>query len=209
MPSSITSADRSTSQGKRIIPTAVAIGLCIVVAMQVRSCLSTRQRSPVQGRVRVDDRPVTFGVVTVVTADGSTLTAQIRPDGTYTLPHVPPGPVRIAVSSPEPKTVFQKAAEPSAATSPGGKPSRPSAATRGPDGTGEGGPPRGPEGSAAIAMKTKADPPSSQSPARPEHAGWFRIPGRYANPLRSGLGGSVAAEGSTIDLDLSAAADGK
>ncbi len=105
--------------------------------MQVRSCLSTRQRSPVQGRVRVDDRPVTFGVVTVVTADGSTLTAQIRPDGTYTLP------------------------------------------------------------------------PIVQSPARPEHAGWFRIPGRYANPLRSGLGGSVAAEGSTIDLDLSAAANGK
>lgn len=209
MPSSSTSADRSMSQGKRVIATTVVIGLCLVVAMQVGGLFSTRQQSPVRGRVRVGDRPVTFGVVTVVTADGATLTARISPDGTYSLPHVPAGPVRIAVSSPEPKTVVQKAAETSAAASPNGTPSRPPATTRSPDGTAAGGPPRGPEGSAAIAMKTDAVPPSSQPPARPEHAGWFRIPGRYANPLRSGLGGSVAAEGSTIDLDLSAAADGK
>lgn len=209
MPSSSTSADRSVSQGKRVIATTVVIGLCLVVAMQFRSRVATRRLAPVQGRVRVGDRPVTFGVVTVVTADGATLTARIGPDGTYSLPHVPPGPVRIAVSSPEPKTVVQKAAETPAAAGPSGRPSGTPAATRGSGGTGDGGPPRGPEGSAAIAMKTDAVPPSSQPPARPEHAGWFRIPGRYANPLRSGLGGSVAAEGSTIDLDLSAAADGK
>ncbi len=209
MPASSRSPDRPTSRGVRIIATMIAIVLCLLVAMQIRNWLSTRERSPLQGRVRVGERPVTFGVVTVVTADGATLTARIRPDGTYSLPHVPPGPVRIAVSSPEPKTVFQKAAEMPGDATPGGGPARPASIARGSSGGAEGGPPRGPEGSVAIAMKSDAGPPSSQPPARPEHAGWFRIPGRYANPLRSGLGGSVAAEGATIDLDLSAAADRK
>jgi len=205
MPDSSRSPDRPTSAGARIVATTVAIGLCLLVAMQVGNWLSTRERSPLQGRVRVGERPVTFGVVTVVTADGATLTAQIRPDGTYSLPHVPPGPVQIAVSSPEPKTVFQKAAEMSAAATPGGGSARSASTAKGSSGGAEGGPPRGPEGSVAIAMKADAGPPSSQPPARPEHAGWFRIPGRYANPLQSGLGGRVAAEGTTIDLDLSAA----
>lgn len=188
----------------RIVAATIACGLCLLFLLQAWGRLSTRGQAPLRGRVSVEGRPVTFGVVTVVTAAGTTLTGRIRPDGTYELPQVPPGAVRIGVSSPEPRTVFQKATSSPESEAAGGRgAARPAQA--GGSGAAGGGLPRSPAGGVTIAVRVDAPPPSTQAAVRPEHAGWFRIPGRYADPVRSGLGGSVAAAGSTIDIDLPAA----
>ncbi len=201
MPKSGAVTARPGAPPTRIVALAAVVGLASLVVLASRSWLAARDRSPVQGQVHVDGRPVTFGVVTVVTAGGATLSARIRPDGTYSLPHVPPGPVRIAVASPEPRTVFQKAHAEAAVADPGGRGVGPGLQPRSAPG---GGPQAAPDAGVSIAMKVEGGPPSAQPPARPEHAQWFRIPGRYADPLRSGLAGRVSADGSTIDLDLTA-----
>ena len=206
MPRSVAEPERPGAPLRRTVVAPVVIGLSLLVLFQAKRLFFPRELTPLKGRVNVDGRPVTFGVVTVVTADGATLTAPIGPDGTYSLPHVPPGPVRIAVASPEPKSVFQKAAEASPAATASGRSAKPGFAAKAEPG---GGAPVGPNAGVAIAMKADAGPPSAQQAARPEHAGWFRIPGRYANPLQSGLMGNVVSDGSTIDLDLSAAANAK
>lgn len=191
---------------RRIIAVAVVAILCLLLLMQALSWLATRGMSPLRGRVTAAGRPVTFGTVTVVAADGTTQTTTIQPDGSYALPHVPPGPVQIAVSSPEPQTVFQKAVADPAATP-----------SRNPTGTGSGTTggskaktkgTKQTEADSAIAMAMPIDkaPPSTEGAARPEHAGWFRIPGRYASPAQSGLRATLEPRGSTADLSLEATA---
>lgn len=190
------------SRSRRIIAGAVAAVLCLLLVMPASMWPAARRLSPLHGRVRVADRPVTFGTVTVVAADGTTLTTTIQPDGTYTLSHVPPGPVRIAVSSPDPRTVFQKAvSEPGAASK--RKPNRTGpAASAGSDANAV---EQSAAGSAiAMAMPLDKAPPSTTAAARPEHAGWFQIPGRYASPVQSGLRAIVEPHGSTMDLNLEA-----
>jgi hypothetical protein len=207
MPGTGGSSDRPGSPLTRRVTTTFAVGLCLLLVFLGWNWIAARHRTPLQGRVSVDGKPITFGVVTVITAGGETLTTQIRPDGTYLLPHVPAGQVRFAVASPEPRTVFQKAIEPGAASFPPRSPAPPGLP---PGGDGDVGDSRvAPDAGRAIAMSVEGGPPSSQPAVRPEHAAWFRVPGRYANPLRSGLSGSVSAGGSTIDLDLSAAEPGK
>ena len=98
MPSPANAAKQPGSPVTKIVAATFAFGLSAAVLAWAMGWFSTPGRSRLEGRVSVDGRPVTFGVVTVVTADGATLTARIGPDGTYSLPHVPPGPVRIAVS---------------------------------------------------------------------------------------------------------------
>lgn len=185
---------------RRILAIIVVAVLCILLLMQVWSRVAARGRSPLQGRVNVAGRPVMFGTVTVVAADGTTLTTTIQPDGRYLLPHVPPGPVRIAVSSPDPQTVFQKAvANPSSAP-----PRDPGAAGRGRPGGAKpkGGTQEDTGNTLSIAMPIDKAPPSTEGASRPEHAGWFRIPGRYASPATSGLRGTVEPRGSTVDFNL-------
>lgn len=202
MPKSDFVPTRPGSPSSRRLAIAAAFGCMALVMVLGKTWMAARHRSPVRGQVRVDGRPVAFGVVTVVTANGATLTASIQPDGTYALPHVPPGPVRIAVASPEPRTVFQKAPKTGATTAPGGPPGTPR--SRSPRAS-DGGSPDVADGRVSIAMKAEGGPPSAQPPARPEHSQWFRIPGRYADPVRSGLAGRISADGATLDLDLSAA----
>jgi hypothetical protein len=57
----------------------------------------------VAGKVTYQGKPVAWGSVTVLAADGSTHQAGINPDGTYRLEKVPTGPARVGVSSPDPK----------------------------------------------------------------------------------------------------------
>lgn len=184
---------------RRIVLTTIAIIFCWIFlswAWSVRAAVGT---SPVEGRVTVAGRPVTFGTVTILTADGTTLTTPIQPDGTYLLPHVPPGPVQIAVSSPDPKTVFEKAL-----SDPVIKPPKDPAATANGGINGQPSPGKKTDagGNVTIAARVDKPPPSTQAQARPEHAGWFRIPGRYASPAQSGLKTTVEPRGSTVNLDL-------
>ena len=192
-------------RARRIAAAAVAAVLCFLLLSWGWNSLAARGKSPLQGRVSVAGRAVTFGTVTVMTADGATITAPIQPDGTYALPHVPPGPIRVAVSSPEPKSIFQKATEAKSAERPAD--SQPTAPRPGGLGSSRNGKPSGGKNSAAdagapIAVAPDTPPPSSLAPSRPEHAAWFRIPGRYANPMQSGLVGTVERRGTKLDLDL-------
>lgn len=184
---------------RRILVTLIAAVLCCLFLLWVWVGFTARGRAPMQGRVQVAGRPVTFGTVTVLMADGTTLTTSIRPDGTYLLPHVPPGPIQVAVSSPEPRTVFQKAVAPY--SSPPGP--APKAAGSPGGGAPKNAKPQETKGDVTIAARVEQAPPSTQPPARPEHAQWFRIPGRYADPMRSGLRATIDPDGATVDLDLS------
>lgn len=186
---------------RRIVVMTIVALLCLVLLTWSWATFSARGRSPLTGRVTVAGRPVTFGTVTAVTANGTTLTTSIRPDGSYLLPHVPIGAVRIAVSSPDPQSVFQKATAPSAPASPS------NSATTGLRGRAEKTArtdQSDKSGDVTIAARIKEQPPSTRSPARPEHAGWFRIPGRYADPSRSGLSVTVEPNGATFNLELCA-----
>lgn len=190
----------------RRIAVGIVVGIfaCLLLSRGWHS-LAAVGTAPVRGRVTAAGRPVTFGTVTIVTASGTVLTAPIKPDGTYVLPHVPPGPVQVAVSSPEPRSIFQKALEsPPASATPPAKPP----GARVPRGSGPNqGKPADESRGTTIAVRVDTPPPSTQSAALPAHAGWFRLPGRYADPIRSGLKATVAPAGSTLDLTLDPASD--
>lgn len=192
-------------RSRRIVAGIVVGILACLLLLRGWHSLAAVGTSPVQGRVTAADRPVTFGTVTIVTASGLVLTAPIKPDGTYVLPHVPPGPIQVAVSSPEPRSIFQKALEspPASATPPATPPS-----AKAPRGSAPNpGRPADESRGTTIAVRVDAPPPSTQSAALPAHAGWFRLPGRYADPMRSGLKATVAPAGSTLDLALDPAID--
>lgn len=187
---------------RRIVVTTMVMLLCLGLLAWAWTMLSASGRSPLQGRVSVAGRPVTFGSVTIVTADGTTLTTSIQRDGSYRLPHVPAGTVRIAVSSPDPLSVFQKA---TATPAPALPPNSTTAGTGGRAGNvtqKEKPPDKG--GDVTIAARAEKPPPSTQPASQADHAGWFRIPGRYADPSRSGLRVTVDPRGSTVDLELNA-----
>lgn len=57
------------------------------------------------GTVTYQDKPLRQGTVLVAAGDGSTQSGVIRDDGSYTVTNVPAGPVKIAVTSPDPRSV--------------------------------------------------------------------------------------------------------
>jgi len=56
------------------------------------------------GSVKLGDKPVRMGTVTVTAADGSQQSGVIQEDGTYKVSGIPAGDAKIAVTSPDPKT---------------------------------------------------------------------------------------------------------
>jgi len=58
------------------------------------------------GVASLDGQPIGYGTVTIITQDNTILTSHISPDGTYTFPSIKPGKLRVAVSSPNPRSVF-------------------------------------------------------------------------------------------------------
>ncbi len=59
-----------------------------------------RPPSALTGRVYFGDQPVTCGTVVVYCEGSHIVRGPIQPDGTYSVPNVPPGDVRIAVVPP-------------------------------------------------------------------------------------------------------------
>lgn len=57
------------------------------------------------GTVTFNGKPVRVGTVAVAASDGSILSGVIQDNGTYSIPNVPSGEAKIAVHSPDPKTV--------------------------------------------------------------------------------------------------------
>ncbi|MFM8704243.1 MAG: carboxypeptidase-like regulatory domain-containing protein, partial [Planctomycetia bacterium] len=159
------------------------------------------------GTVTAQGKTVVFGTVTAITADQRTFTVPINADGTYVLKDLPPGPVRLAVSSPNPRPVTeQHGVEPPAETSGGAGRFAFGAAMDTPSGGAAApAPPR--VAPAAGVMPGDRDCRSAAGPplptaARAAQAGWFRIPGRYASPTTSGLGTEVRRGRTTVNLRL-------
>lgn len=55
------------------------------------------------GRVTYRGKPVTWGSVVLVAADGVSYPGVLQADGSFAIPGVPAGPVRILVRNPEPR----------------------------------------------------------------------------------------------------------
>ncbi len=56
----------------------------------------------VEGTVTYRGKPVVSGGVSLVAADGVQRSGPLKPDGTFRIPDVPVGPVKVGVSSPNP-----------------------------------------------------------------------------------------------------------
>jgi hypothetical protein len=54
------------------------------------------------GKVTFDGKPVVFGNVVLIGADGATRYGPLQPDGSYRVDKVPVGPAKVMVSSPPP-----------------------------------------------------------------------------------------------------------
>jgi hypothetical protein len=117
----------------------LAVGLFVVAC----GCSS---KGTVSGKVNYRGKPVVWGTVTVIASDNVQYAAQITPEGTYSIPNVPTGPAKFAVSSPNPDGTARGG--PAAANGGAGDRGSP----------GEGGPPNPPPGAWFALPEKYSDP---------------------------------------------------
>ena len=162
--------------------------------------------SALTGNVTASGKPVVFGTITVLASDNRTYTAPIRPDGTYVIKNIPPGPVQVAVSSPNPRPSFAPPSAPAQAD-PGDGGRRPASGQRGNGGGPAGTKSATKEVGVSIAAKSATPLPQPSDAVatlaqRDQHAGWFRIPGRYASPVTSGIRKEIKRGRTALNLSL-------
>ena|SRR5262245_912624 len=117
--------------------------LAVSILLVACGCSS---KGTVSGKVTYRGKPVVWGTVSVIASDNVQYAAQITPEGTYSIPNVPTGPARFAVSSPNPDGTARGG--PAAANGGAGDRGSP----------GEGGPPNPPPG-AWVALPEKYNDP--------------------------------------------------
>ena len=88
------------SAGARRFATARAAWIALAVVFAVTGC--GKSHADVSGSVSYHGRPVVYGTVSVIGSDQMTYYGHIQPDGTFTVRHVPVGPARVGVYSPDP-----------------------------------------------------------------------------------------------------------
>ena len=181
--------------------------LLVVVVLCVLPFVEFPGATTLTGRVTSQGKPVVFGTVTVITSDHRAHSVPIRPDGTYVLKRVPRGPVKVAVSSPNPQPVVERQAAETGAAGSGAQSqsARPKSASGGPmpgQPAAASGQDKAVEGVSIAATNERG--PASPDPGRSHaaHRDWFRIPGRYANPATSGIGTDVGRGRTTLNLSL-------
>jgi hypothetical protein len=77
----------------------LGIGLLALVAVGCQS------KGDVAGKVTFNGKPLVYGTVLLEGSDGPPVQAKIQGDGSYSARGLPVGEVRIAVNSPDPKSV--------------------------------------------------------------------------------------------------------
>ncbi len=79
-------------------------GAVIALALVVisLSAFSAGGSATVAGRVTFQGRPVIWGSIILVGADGRSAVGRIEPDGSFTVTNVPTGEVGVAIISPDP-----------------------------------------------------------------------------------------------------------
>ncbi len=92
--------------------------LALVPLLVVSGC--GQSYGDLSGTVTYEGKPVLVGSVLVQGKDGLTRTGVLGEKGAYSVPNVPTGPVKIAVTSPNPTTVTVRPSK-----KPGGGPPRP------------------------------------------------------------------------------------
>jgi hypothetical protein len=76
------------------------IGLVVVIIGL--SAFAAGGSATVNGRVTFQGRPVIWGSVMLIGADGRTVVGRIQPDGSFTVADAPTGEVAVSVISPDP-----------------------------------------------------------------------------------------------------------
>jgi hypothetical protein len=152
---------------KRWILLSGVVGL----SLSVNGCGSSK--TEVTGRVTTkNNKPVVFGVVSLLTADQNYYVGEIQPDGSFKIPGVPAGPVQIAVSSPNPQVA---------------------SAFRSRQRDGNGGL------TTPTSGRQPANPVESQKVSAEVLKGWFPLPDNVIDPKASGLSATVQ-KGKTIEV---------
>jgi hypothetical protein len=78
-------------------------GFIVVVVTIVGLTVAVGNRAAVvKGHVSLGGRPVIWGSVVLVGADGQSVAGRIQPDGTFTVPNAPVGEVTVTITSPDP-----------------------------------------------------------------------------------------------------------
>lgn len=132
-------------------------------------------RTSLTGVASIDGQPIRYGTVTIITQDNKILKSHISPDGTYTFPSIKPGKLRVAVSSPNPRSVFEQRNNKDS-----------NAIIDQPT------PRQNQLGDVTNSGPTTVAAPNSKSPPKAvlqtaQQKLWRPLPGRYANPRTSGL----------------------
>ena len=78
--------------------------MCAVVAC----CLVGCGNANMSGKVTFDKKPVVFGTIQVIGPDRMPRQATIAPDGSYSIKDIPPGDVKVGVTSVDPKSLGKK-----------------------------------------------------------------------------------------------------
>jgi hypothetical protein len=74
----------------------------LVVIVGISAYASSGGSPTVSGRVTYLGRPVIWGSVILVGADGRSAVGRIQPDGTFTVTNAPTGEVGVSITSPDP-----------------------------------------------------------------------------------------------------------
>jgi len=154
----------------------IKAGACALVACLCMA-VGCGGKSEVKGKVTYQGKAVVWGTITLVDAAGGYYQGPIGLDGTFSIPDVPSGPVKIGVHS----------------TNPDGSRGRPK----------DGGKVSGAVGGekAEDDPRSKFKTASAPEPPRPEPGKWFAIPAKYSDPQTSGLTGDVR-RGQPLDVEL-------
>ncbi len=180
-----------------LLATAVVLSACSYLWWTIDSLGQTT----LVGVASLDGQPIRYGTVTIITQDNKVFTSHISPDGMYKFPSIKPGRLQVAVSSPNPRSVFEQTNTKDNSDSTDQALYRARSPRDQP-------PPRqdrldglSNHGQTTVAAPNSTPPPKTVSQTAQQKL-WRPLPGGYANPVTSGLTITATAAGGLHELRL-------